>query len=561
MSILRNAVTRRGVITAAALAFALLTAGPAARGVRVRAGDTPPSNGGVATKGAIQGGEGGDAFTDEPAGRLATISIRAGGWVDAIGCEWEAGGKTTKTSRHGGMGGTEEVIHLDPGERLTRVSGVFNPPGWIGSITLVTSRGREWGPFGQTLTGRTFECVAGPGEEICGFRGRSGTYLNALGFLVRHATADASTTTAEPARRESAPEPEWLRARVQEIATRAGLPSLAASLFVDGKVVAVSAVGVRKLGAPDRVRTNDAYLLGSVTKPITATLVGRCVDRGILRFDTTLAEMFPELKATMRAEARKVTVAQLLSHTSGLPYQPSTPQEAIDLRGADPVARRYEYVKAALADPLVSSPGTTVTYGGGPIIVVAALERSTKRSYEELMRDEVFVPLGMTTAGFGDMASPGRIDGVWGHAASAGKVVPVSPKPGEATYTRLPVGGVHASVGDLVRWAAAFVGPPAGAKPFLRAQTLHALSTEVSEGTGSAPGWFTARVAWAKGVVLWHNGSQGRNFALVHVMPEDGWATCVATNVAGLPDGRVDAACQELHLFLAEQVRSMRKAK
>lgn len=548
-------------MTAAVLALALLTTGPAARELRVLAGDAPPANGGVATKGEIHGGDGGDEFTDEPAGRLATISIRAGGWVDAIGCEWEAGGKTARTSRHGGMGGTEEVVHLDPGERLARVSGVLHANGWIGSITLVTSRDREWGPFGQTSDGPRFDCAAGPGEEICGFRGRSSAYLNALGFLVRPATAETSTTTSEPARRESAPEPEWLRVRVQEIAARAGLPSLAASLFVDGKVVAVSAVGLRKVGAPDRVRANDAYLLGSVTKPLTATLVARCVDRGVLHFDTTLAQMFPELKASMRAGVRKITVAQLLSHTSGLPYQPSAPQEEIDLRGTDPVARRYEYVKAALADPLVSSPGTTVTYGGGPIVVVSALERATKRSYEELMRDEVFVPLGMSTAGFGDMASPGRIDGVWGHDASTGKVVPVSPKPGEAAFTRLPVGGVHASVGDLARWAAVFIGPPAGAKPFLRAETLRALSTEVREGTGSAPGWFTARVAWAKGVVLWHNGSQGRNFALVHVVPEDGWATCVATNVAGLPDARVDAACQELHLFLAEHVRSMRNAK
>jgi CubicO group peptidase (beta-lactamase class C family) len=68
--------------------------------------------------------------------------------------------------------------------------------------------------------------------------------------------------------------------------------------------------------------------------------------------------MFPELAKTMNPAYRRVTVAQLLSHSSGMPYQLNTPESLTDGRGKTVQDKRYEYVKAAVADPPEAPPGT-----------------------------------------------------------------------------------------------------------------------------------------------------------------------------------------------------------
>jgi CubicO group peptidase (beta-lactamase class C family) len=97
---------------------------------------------------------------------------------------------------------------------------------------------------------------------------------------------------------------------------------------------------------------------------MTATLVGILVEEGVLRWDTTVDEMFPGLRPTTRPAYRDVTVVQLLSHTSGMPYEPKTPESVTDGRARTVVGRRHEYVRAALEDPPEAPPGTKFIYGG-----------------------------------------------------------------------------------------------------------------------------------------------------------------------------------------------------
>ena len=144
--------------------------------------------------GAIEGDEGGKAFQDQAKGRLARVVVRGGWWVDSVACTWaDADGEEDDGPTRGGEGGTERVLTLRPGESLVRVSGVIRADGdrgvrvgqeVIGSLTFKTTR-RTIGPFGETTEGRKFTLDAPAGQEICGFRGRAGQYLNALGIVCR----------------------------------------------------------------------------------------------------------------------------------------------------------------------------------------------------------------------------------------------------------------------------------------------------------------------------------------------------------------------------------------
>jgi CubicO group peptidase (beta-lactamase class C family) len=373
----------------------------------------------------------------------------------------------------------------------------------------------------------------------------------ALAFIAIVLVPGLSLAAEPPSASAGIPDPDWLRQHLEIIREKHHLPSLAAALVVGDKIVAASTVGVRRWGSPEKVTRDDAYHLGSVAKPITATLIARLVEQKKIRWDTTVSEMFPELVKSMNPAYRRVTVVQLLSHSSGMPYQPRTSESMTDGRGRSVQDKRYEYVKAAVIDPPEAPPGTQVIYGGGPVIVACALERITKKNYEDLMRELVFQPLGMTTAGFGAQATPGKfdvIDGPWDHELKGDTPVPIEPSWAWELEARAPVGrNVHCSVVDLARFCAVHLVPG----KYLSAQSISVLHSPVRP-VDYAPGWALGYVNWARGRILWHGGSAGRNHALAHVVPEERFATCVLTNIEG--EG-VHAACDEVNLFLVDQLR------
>src|SRR4029077_7518988 len=83
------------------------------------------------------------------------------------------------------------------------------------------------------------------------------------------------------------------------------------------------ACGTRRAGQDILVTMEDRFHLGSDSKAFTSLLAGQFVETGKLRWDSTLAEVFPELKDKMDAEFAKITLEQLLSHSSGLADAPA----------------------------------------------------------------------------------------------------------------------------------------------------------------------------------------------------------------------------------------------
>ena len=89
----------------------------------------------------------------------------------------------------------------------------------------------------------------------------------------------------------------------------------------DGKIAGEAQRGLRRaVGGDQSVQPGDVWHIGSDGKAMTATMVSRLVDKGVLRWDTPLDRMLPELAADMRPEYRKVTLLQLMSHHAGLPH-------------------------------------------------------------------------------------------------------------------------------------------------------------------------------------------------------------------------------------------------
>jgi len=352
----------------------------------------------------------------------------------------------------------------------------------------------------------------------------------------------ALVATAEPV---VARTPEDVSRLLEHIRAKYKLPSLAAAVLFDGSIVATNAVGVRKQGDSQKVTANDEYHLGSITKSMTATVAAMLVEQGKISWTTTVGEMFPDLRQQMHPQYRGVTLEQLLAHRGGAPADPPAQvwSDAWEAQGT-PGAQRLAFVTAILARKPAAEPGTKFIYSNqGYAIAGVMLERATGKSWEDLMRSMLFEPLGMSSAGFGAPASPGKIDQPWGHTHTLlGGIKPVAPGLGADNPLAIsPAGAVHCSMADLARYVRFHLAGERGESKLLSAASFKKLHQPVAGGD-YALGWIVLQRKWAHGAALMHNGSNTMFYAVIWAAPQRNCAIVVASN---LGSDKAEQACDD----------------
>jgi len=306
---------------------------------------------------------------------------------------------------------------------------------------------------------------------------------------------------------------------LEEVRAKLGLPALASAMWRDGKLVEIGAVGVRKLGDPTPVTTKDQWHLGSNTKAMTATLVGIFVDRGKLKWDDTLATLFPDWK--IDPGYAKVTLDQLLHHEGGFPAHPPDDIWAQAWKDGDAPDARTKFAKAMLARPPAQAPGTFTYSNEGYMIAGAALERITGQHWEQLIKTELFDKLGMSSCGFGAPGTKDTIDQPRGHDAGD---TPIEPGPAADNPPSLgPAGTVHCSLEDYGKFLNMHaLGTPALVTP-ATLQHLH----EPSAG-GYAGGWIF--VPSPNGPYFTHSGTNMMWYVTAIWSPTTKASVVVTTN-------------------------------
>ncbi len=337
------------------------------------------------------------------------------------------------------------------------------------------------------------------------------------------------------------------------------VPALAGAVVKDGRTAALGAVGVRKHGDKTPVTADDQFHLGSCTKSMTATLAGMFVEEGKLAWDSTLAETLPDLADKMHEDVRGVTVEQLLQHRSGLSSRSSPAGVSLgEFVGGKkftgtPREQRRAYAEMILAEKPADPPGAKYVYSNrNHALVGVMLETLADRPWEGLMRERLFRPLGMTTAGFGAMGTPGKIDQPWQHRLLFFLHVPVEPGPRADNPDAIaPAGTAHCSIGDWAKYIRCHVrgakgdgalpGDGAGPRHLLAPETYRRLHTPAFDGD-YAGGWIVTRRPWG-GRVLTHSGSNTLNYAVAWLSPGRGFAVLAMTNQGG---GAAAQACDDV---------------
>jgi CubicO group peptidase (beta-lactamase class C family) len=347
-----------------------------------------------------------------------------------------------------------------------------------------------------------------------------------------------------------------LRSVLEPIRKKYNLPAIAAAVILNGRTIALGAAGLRKLGSDIEVTSNDKFHLGSCTKTMTATLIGMLVDRGQLRWDTTLAVALPDLAEDMHPDYRNVTLKHLLAHRAGLPPSKRTwPKgksfmDMYNLPGS-PMQQRLAYAGMMLHQEPEAKPGTKYIYSNAGYTIAGVIaEQTMNTSWETMMKEMLFDPLGMTTAGFGAMGSPGKIDQPWQHNFIDGRLHPIEPGRFSDNPPAIgPSSTVHCSIEDWAKFITTHLNGARTAESLLKPETLQILHTPAFGGN-YAPGWEVTERNWGGGRVLTHQGTNGMNFAVVWMAPKRDFAVLAVSNQGG---GKVAKACDEAVWTLIKQ--------
>jgi CubicO group peptidase (beta-lactamase class C family) len=333
----------------------------------------------------------------------------------------------------------------------------------------------------------------------------------------------------------------WVRLRDHQ-------PAVAALIQIDGRLAAEGADGLRALDRPEPVTIDDRWHIGSDTKAITATMIARLVERHVMSFDATLGDSFPAFAKSMQPGYRKVTVKQLLSHTAGLP-QMNTNEDVAAYVGAvssagTPHAQRVAMARRALSLPPPFKAGEVRYSNLGYVIAGAIAEARTGKSWESLIREEIFAPLGINNAGFGAPGAAGAYDQPHGHREANNMPVPVDPGEPASDVPAVigPAGTINIALKDWALFAQDQLDGPTGHGRLLKASTYRLLQTPITDGV--AFGWGVVLGPDGSPVRLTHAGSNDLWFAEITLFPKSHTLILITTNSGS------DAADKMVHDLL-----------
>lgn len=330
-----------------------------------------------------------------------------------------------------------------------------------------------------------------------------------------------------------------------EKAMRSGsFPGIVVGVYKDGRALIKGYGGVSKESS-QRPDAETVFQIGSVSKLLTALLLQRLCDEGIVSMDATLSELLGE-RMTLSSYVREVTLRQLVTHTSGFPRLPrSFGEKVAEMAGdEDPMLDPYSYLdRRYVFDYLATAKGKRKAgrfdysnYGMG--LLAHVLEVVTGEDYESMVREKVLLPLGMHQTAI-NLTPEMKEKLAQGYTA---KGVPAQ----LWTFSALGGAGAFSSTAeDLTNFIQASV-----AESGVASQLLLKMSEQQFKGS-SGIGWmqpsFIDRFVGNR-TVVWHNGMVGGYASYLAIDKKAGTGVVVLTNQA--------SSVEMLGMMLMRQVRT-----
>jgi CubicO group peptidase (beta-lactamase class C family) len=320
-----------------------------------------------------------------------------------------------------------------------------------------------------------------------------------------------------------------LQTRLEELIAEHKVPGAALGILHDGEVTELAA-GVLNKNTGYEVTTDSLFQIGSITKVYTATVVMQLVDEGKLELDAPVRTYLPDFTVADADVAAKVTIRHLLTHTSGIQGD-----HFEDTGRGDDCLEKYLASCAELSQN--HALGATMSYcNSGYSVLGRVLEVIEDKSWDQVMRDRLFAPLGLTlTNTLPEEAILHRV--AVGHLTlepgADPTVTPVWLLPRSAG----PAGLINSTVAEVLAFARMHMD---GDKAADGTQVLSDASVRaMQEPQVDVPDRYTLGDQWGLGWILFHWGGKslyghdgstlGQN-GYLRILPETGTAIALLTN-------------------------------
>jgi len=331
--------------------------------------------------------------------------------------------------------------------------------------------------------------------------------------------------------------PECLRdlqTLLEESLVKYKQPGAVLAVLYDGQVYEVAS-GTTNVVTNVKATTDSIFMIGSITKVLTATLIMQLVDEGKVDIDTAVRCYLPEFGGAGEGIYDEITVRQLISHTSGM-------HDLIThtTRGENGVKHYVEEVsKCAPLHP----PGQMFSYNNAGFIVAGRIvEVMRGKSWHEAIRDYLLEPLGMDhTATLPERAI--RFRAACGHYINPDTGEPALCSEMYWPFGMAPAGTtVNAAARDMIKFAKMHLdcGRASDGTPVLsEASVRHMQQTQIEippteSSVAMGMGWWKPSTK-----VISHSGGGHGVRSYLHVVPDKRVAVALLTN--GIPGAMVSA--------------------
>jgi CubicO group peptidase (beta-lactamase class C family) len=287
------------------------------------------------------------------------------------------------------------------------------------------------------------------------------------------------------------------------------------------------AFGLARREPPVANTLASRFELASLSKLFTAVAIGQLVERGQLRFEATLAEALPEYPN--RETARRITVHQLLTHTSGLPdfYRNGKIR-----RYQDSIRTLTDFWPTFALDSLWSAPGTTYDYSNSNYVVLGVIvERFSGMPFETYVQRFIFDSAGMGQSCYCEPDAPRRATPQSRYTAGFGPSRRSEPDrwievPSAARTPGAPAGGGLSTGEDLGRFGAAVLRH----RLLSDSMTRQLLTPYVSMGGDGHKGYGFELYEWSGTRFVGHGGNFWGVMSQIDIYPATGHVVVVLSN-------------------------------
>jgi CubicO group peptidase (beta-lactamase class C family) len=310
---------------------------------------------------------------------------------------------------------------------------------------------------------------------------------------------------------------EECRFLIDSLQKTQNIPGVDIAVSIHGEIVWSEGFGYTDLEHKSHVIAGKTrFRIGSVSKSITSSALGRLIDKGIIHPDTSINLYVPYFPK----KNYPLTIRQVGGHISGIRHYRNN--EFLS-------SKYYNSVKSGLEifqdDPLLFKPGTKYSYSSyGYNLISAAIEGASGENFLSFMHKEIFLPLGM------ENTSADKNDSIILHRSSyydvdsRGNIINA---PFVDNSYKWAGGGFVASTTDLIRFGEAHMKPG-----FLSEETLTMLTTsqvlDNGDSTGYGIGWKILKLDSLK--CYGHGGSSVGGITQFKIFPDQELVLVILSN-------------------------------